>query len=250
MPVAVALGCDPAITYAATAPVPPEVDEMVFLDEIGEMSPNTQAKLLRALENRKFKRVGGVADIPLDAGVIAATNRDLGAEVKRGGFREDLFFRLNVIRIEVPALRERREDIPALVDHFMRRFNNDFGRSIRGASEDAMARLRAYAWPGNVRELRNVIERIVILEAEDVLRAEHLPAEIRYSRAESGTAAARATFVLPEEGVVLDEVERSLIQQALERVGSNQSQAARLLGVSRYTLRYRMEKHGLVVPAE
>jgi two-component system, NtrC family, response regulator AtoC len=223
----------------------------IFLDEIGEMSPNTQAKLLRALENRKFKRVGGVADIPLDAGVIAATNRDLSAEVKKGGFREDLFFRLNVIRIEVPPLRERREDISTLIEHFIRRFNTDFGRAITGVSADAMSRLTGYPWPGNVRELRNVVERIVILEAEDVIRAENLPPEIRFARAESGPGAALskgAPFVLPEDGVNLDEVEKSLIQQAIDRTLGNQSAAARLLGVSRYTLRYRMEKYGLVNP--
>ncbi|MCK6522148.1 sigma-54 dependent transcriptional regulator [Myxococcota bacterium] len=223
----------------------------IFLDEIGEMSPNTQAKLLRALENRKFKRVGGVADIPLDAGVIAATNRDLSSEVKKGGFREDLFFRLNVIRIEVPPLRERREDISTLVEHFIRRFNTDFGRAITGVSAEAMFRLTSYPWPGNVRELRNVVERIVILEAEDVIRSENLPPEIRFARAEGGSGAASskgAPFVLPEEGVNLDEVEKSLIQQAIDRTLGNQSAAARLLGVSRYTLRYRMEKYGLATP--
>ncbi|MCB9743099.1 MAG: sigma-54-dependent Fis family transcriptional regulator [Alphaproteobacteria bacterium] len=216
----------------------------IFLDEIGEMSPNTQAKLLRALENRRFKRVGGTADIPLDAGVIAATNRDLHAEVRQGNFREDLFFRLNVIRIEVPSLRERREDIPTLIDHFIERFNRDFGRHVRGVSEDALSLLKAYPWPGNVRELRNVIERVVILEADDVIRGEHLPAEIRFGRGQSTLAS--GAFVLPEEGVNLDEVERSLIAQALDRTQSNQSAAARLLGISRYTLRYRMEKHGLL----
>jgi DNA-binding NtrC family response regulator len=224
----------------------------IFLDEIGEMSPNTQAKLLRALENRKFKRVGGVADIPLDAGVIAATNRDLSAEVKRGGFREDLFFRLNVIRIEVPPLRERREDVGTLVEHFIRRFNTDFGRAITGVSAEAMSRLTSYPWPGNVRELRNVIERIVILEAEDVIRSENLPPEIRFGRAESqgggGLGSKGAPFILPEDGVNLDEVEKSLIQQALDRTHTNQSAAARLLGISRYTLRYRMEKYGLANP--
>ncbi|MCB9758497.1 MAG: sigma-54-dependent Fis family transcriptional regulator [Alphaproteobacteria bacterium] len=222
----------------------------IFLDEIGEMSPNTQAKLLRALENRRFKRVGGTTAIPLDAGVIAATNRDLGVEVAKGSFREDLFFRLNVIRIEVPPLRERREDIPALVNHFVQRFNRDFGRDIEGVSEEALARLRAYPWPGNVRELRNVIERIVILEAEDVIRADMLPAEIRYLRADARGRGGDVPFVLPEEGVNLEDVERSLIVQALDRTGGNQSASARLLGVSRYTLRYRMEKYGLLEPAD
>ncbi len=223
----------------------------IFLDEIGEMSPATQARLLRALENRRFKRVGGVADLVLDAAVIAATNRDLSAEVKRGQFREDLYFRLNVVRIEVPSLRERREDIPVLVEHFITRFNRDFGRKIQGVAEEAMTRLVNYAWPGNVRELRNVIERIVILEADDVLRVEHLPGEIRFGGLGSGSIRALgAPFVLPEDGVDLEAVERSLIQQAMGRTNGNQSAAARLLGISRYALRYRLEKHGLALGVE
>ena len=218
---------------------------LIFLDEIGEMKPGTQAKLLRALENRSFKRVGGVANISLDAGIIAATHRDLTAEVKTGGFREDLFFRLNVIQVDVPALRERREDIPVLVDHFIRRFNKEFRREVRGVSEEAMARLVQYPWPGNVRELRNVIERIVILEARDVIQAAHLPAEIRYGRL-GGTGGTGATpFVLPEDGVDLEELERSLLQQAMDRTDGNQSAAARLLRISRYALRYRLEKFGI-----
>lgn len=217
----------------------------IFLDEIGEMSLATQAKLLRALENRMFKRVGGVTNLQLDAGVIAATNRDLAAEVKAGNFREDLYFRLNVIQIEVPSLRERRDDIPLLVSHFINRFNREFRREVGGVSEEAMRLLTAYHWPGNVRELRNVIERIVILEARDVIEAAQLPPEIRYARS-SGAIAAGGAFVLPEEGVDLEAVERSLLQQAMDRTGGNQSAAARLLGISRYALRYRLEKHELV----
>ena len=215
----------------------------IFLDEIGEMSPVTQAKLLRALENRTFKRVGGVTNLQLDAGIIAATNRDLAAEVKEGRFREDLYFRLNVIVVEVPPLRERREDIALLVEHFIERFNREFRRDVRAVSAEALGLLEGYAWPGNVRELRNVIERVVILEGREVLEADQLPAEIRYGRA-SGRGAG-APFVLPEEGVNLDELERSLLQQAIDRTGGNQSAAARLLGISRYALRYRLEKHGL-----
>jgi DNA-binding NtrC family response regulator len=215
----------------------------IFLDEIGEMSLGTQAKLLRALENRQFKRVGGTVQLTLDAGVIAATNRDLAAEVKAGNFREDLYFRLNVIQLQVPSLRERREDIPALVDHFIQRFNREFRREVTGVSSEAMGRLREYGWPGNVRELRNVIERIVILEAREVIEASHLPAEIRYGR--GATSAGSAPFVLPEEGVNLEEVERSLLVQAIERTDGNQSAAARLLGISRYALRYRLEKYEL-----
>lgn len=214
----------------------------IFLDEIGEMSLGTQAKLLRALESRTFKRVGGVSAIRLDAGVIAATNRDLAKEVECGNFREDLYFRLNVIRVEIPPLRERREDVQLLAEHFIQRFARDFRRDVRGVSGSALERLEAYAWPGNVRELRNVIERIVILDPHEVIDVDHLPPEVRYG---GTTAAAGTTFVLPENGVKLDQLERSLIQQALDRTAGNQSAAARLLGISRYALRYRMEKHNL-----
>ncbi len=213
----------------------------VFLDEIGEMSASMQAKLLRALENRRFRRVGGSASLTLDACVIAATHRDLSQRVAEGSFREDLYFRLNVIRLQVPPLRERREDIPALVEHFVSRFNREYRRDVREISEEAMARLQEYSWPGNVRELRNVIERMVILEVEDRVELGHLPAEVRHSLRNGQTRG----FVLPEEGVVLDEVERSLIDQALARTEGNQSAAARLLGLTRYQLRYRMEKYGL-----
>ena len=215
----------------------------IFLDEIGEMSPSTQAKLLRALENRTFKRVGGVASLQLDAGVIAATHRDLAAEVKAGTFREDLYFRLNVIQVEVPPLRERRDDLPLLVDHFVARFNREFRRGVRGFSGEAMQLMQAYAWPGNVRELRNVIERVVILEDREVIGAAQLPAEIRYGS--PSTQSEGTPFVLPEDGVDLDALERSLLQQAVDRTGGNQSAAARLLNISRYALRYRLEKHGL-----
>lgn len=217
---------------------------VIFLDEIGEMSPGTQAKLLRALENRRFKRVGGVVDLPLDAAVIAATNRNLRDEVKAGKFREDLYFRLNVIPIEIPPLRQRSSDIPLILDVLLERFNKELGRNVEGIAEDALKSLERYSWPGNVRELKNMIERIVILYADaDIVRLEHLPPELR-GNALNG-ARAGCPFELPEEGVDLEAVERGLLSQALERTGGNQSQAARLLGISRYALRYRMEKYGL-----
>lgn len=212
----------------------------IFLDEIGEMTPATQAKLLRALENRSFRRVGGTMSMGMDASIIAATNRDLAEGVKAGNFREDLYFRLNVVRVEVPPLRERREDLPLLVDHFIDRFNRDFHKEIQGISEQALASMQAYNWPGNVRELRNIIERMLILETDDIIQQEHLPPAIRYGR-----PSAEVAFVLPEDGVKLEELERSLIEQAMERTEGNQSAAARLLGITRYALRYRMEKHGL-----
>ncbi|PIE21023.1 MAG: hypothetical protein CSA66_00175 [Proteobacteria bacterium] len=217
----------------------------IFLDEIGELSPGTQAKLLRALENRRFKRVGGVVDLPLDAGIIAATNRDLAAEVDKGLFRQDLFYRLAIIPIELPALRGRAEDIPLLVAHFIDHFRKRVPCNLEGVEPDALAAMRRYSWPGNVRELRNAIERIIILHRDDTLvRAEHLPSEIRYASS-SGTPRHLSGFVLPEEGVDLEQVEKSLLQQALDRTQWNQTAAARLLGITRYALRYRMEKFGL-----
>ncbi|MCC5935609.1 MAG: sigma-54-dependent Fis family transcriptional regulator, partial [Balneolales bacterium] len=216
---------------------------VVFLDEIGEMSPPMQAKLLRALENRRFKRVGGNRDIPLDAAIIVATNRDLREEVDAGRFREDLYYRLAVVPIHVPPLRERGEDIRVLCDAFIRHFNQHFGRHIDGLSEEAMELLRTYAWPGNVRELRNVIERIVILHENAIIRAADLPREVIHGA--RATFATDCPFLLPDEGIDLEAVERGLMEQALARTEGNQSAAARLLGLTRYAFRYRAEKHGI-----
>jgi two-component system response regulator AtoC len=217
---------------------------VIFLDEIGEMPLAMQSKLLRALEERSFKRVGGVRRYDLDVSIIAATNRDLREEVAKGRFREDLFFRLNVIAMRVPPLRERTDDVPLLVEAFLERFSKRFGRRVTGVDAEAMSILQAWRWPGNVRELRNVLERMVLLGSDHVIHVEDLPAEIRWARP-AATTGAGCPFVLPEEGVNLDEVERGLLVQALERTGSNQSASARLLGISRYALRYRMEKFGL-----
>ena len=217
---------------------------IVFLDEIGELPLGTQSKLLRALEDRTFKRVGGVRRYPLNVGIFAATNRDLKAEVDAGRFREDLYFRLNVIHIQVPPLRDRRSDLPALVDVFLEQLGRRLGRTLEGIDGEAMERLSAYGWPGNVRELRNTLERLILLAPEPIVRAEHLPAEIRFARS-TGAVAEGCPFTLPEEGVDLEAVERGLLMQALERTGWNQSASARLLGISRYALRYRMEKHEL-----
>ncbi len=217
----------------------------IFLDEIAEMSPGTQAKLLRALENRRFKRVGGVVDLPLDAGVIAATNRNLREEVRAGRFREDLYFRLAIIPIELPALRQRPSDIPLLVGHLLERLRSSMGRAVEGVAPEALRALQNYAWPGNVRELRNVIERCVILYGDaGLIRSEHLPPEIRFGPAPDAGPSA-GFFELPEGGIDLEEVERSFLVQALERTGGNQTAAAKLLGISRYALRYRMEKFDL-----
>ncbi len=216
---------------------------VVFLDEIGEMPLLTQAKLLRALENRRFRRVGGVVDIPLDAAVVTATNRDLLKEVKAGRFREDLYFRLHVVPIEVPPLRQRRDDIAPLVSHLLERTARDLGRPLPEMTQDAMRALEAYHWPGNVREVRNILERLLILRAdESPVRAEELPLEVRMSQ---GSGMAGCPYILADGGVDLDAVERGLIEQAIARAKGNQTAAARLLGITRYALRYRLEKHGL-----
>ncbi|NCG19146.1 MAG: AAA family ATPase, partial [Rhodobacterales bacterium] len=219
---------------------------VVFLDEIGETTPSTQAKLLRALESRIFRRVGGVANIHMDVTLIAATNRDLRAEVEAGRFREDLFFRLNVVPIHIPKLNQRQDDVPLLVNHFIRKFNKNFGRSIQGVDGEAMGMLSRYSWPGNVRELKNVLERIIILGTnEEILHGADLPPEIRFADPGDGARVVGCPFSLPEEGVSLEDVDRGLLIQALDRTAGNQSAAARLLGISRYALRYRIEKHGL-----
>jgi DNA-binding NtrC family response regulator len=218
---------------------------VVFLDEIGELPLEVQAKLLKALENRSFRRVGGLKPIPFDAALVAATNRDLAREAAAGRFREDLYFRLAVVPIRLPALRDRREDVPSLVAHFVDRCNHRFGRRIKGVAGDAMALLQRWSWPGNVRELRNLIERIAILSTNDVIGVDDLPTEIRYARPTSTADEARARVPLPDGGLDLDAVEHGLVVQALERTGDDVEGAARLLRLSPEALRTRMERFGL-----
>jgi len=216
----------------------------VMLDEIGDLPQGGQAKLLRLLENKVFRRVGGVQELQSDVRVIAATNVDLEERVSEGRFRADLFFRLNVVRIKVPALRDHLEDVPALAAHFVARFNQEMKRQVRGITPAAMDMLKAHHWPGNVRELRNVIERAFILHAgADEIRPEHLSPEMR--KTPLPRKADRLVPSISEDGLVLDEVERKLIVEAMERASGNQSKAARLLGVSRDTLRYRLKKYGI-----
>ena len=216
----------------------------VMLDEIGDLPPGGQAKLLRLLENKTFRRVGGVQELRADVRVIAATNVDLEERVAEGRFRSDLFFRLNVVRFVVPPLREHLEDVPALAAHFIARFDQEMGREVKGVSPSAMELLRGYHYPGNVRELRNVIERAFILHAGiDEIRPEHLTPEVR--KAVPGRRPEKIVPPVGEQGLVLDDVERKLIAEAMERASGNQSKAARLLGVSRDTLRYRLKKHGM-----
>jgi len=215
----------------------------VFLDEIGEMAPQLQAKLLRFLEDKTFKRVGGVADIKVDVRVIAATNRQLEDEVKKGRFREDLYYRLNVLPIVLPPLRSRPEDIPALVHYFVDAYNTEFRKRVRGVSGEAMRVLKSYGWPGNVRELRNAVERAMLLAEGDQLTADHFPV------ATSAGARLTEAVELPASGIDLEQLERSLVVQALERSGWNQTRAAVLLGLNRDQIRYRIEKFKLEKPA-
>jgi len=215
----------------------------LFLDEVGDMPKAAQAKLLQVMEHHSVRRVGGVRDIPVDAHVVAATNRDLEVAVAEGEFREDLYYRLNVVPVHVPPLRERREDIAPLAHHFLAALAAELRVTERRLSPEALRALEAHDWPGNARQLRNVLERTVLLQDEDVIEVRSLPPEIAGARERARIAA--GAFVLPSEGVDLEELERDLIRQALEQSGGNKSRAARLLGLSRDTLRYRVEKYGM-----
>jgi len=214
----------------------------VFLDEIGEMVPALQAKVLRFLEEKAFKRVGGSADVRVDVRVIAATNRDLEEAVKQGKFREDLYYRLNVMQIMLPPLREHASDVPTLVNYYIDVFNREFRKQVRGATPDALRVLKDYRWPGNIRELRNAIERAMLLTEGEWLTPDSLPLGTPRS-------AAAQTMELPDDGLNLETLERELVVQALRRTGGNQTKAAALLGLNRDQIRYRIEKFGLDKPA-
>ena len=216
----------------------------VFLDEIGEMGTAMQVKLLRFLEEKTFKRVGGTRDIQVDVRIIGATNRNLEEAVREGAFREDLFYRLRVIPIRLPSLRERREDIRLLVQHFLDHFNQEFRKGTKEVSPEAMTRLTGYAWPGNVRELRNVIERIMILENKERIDLQDLPMALRTDGLQPASLDSRPTLAVGS--MTLEEMEKWAICQALEQADQNQVRAAKLLGISRDTLRYRMKKFGLL----
>ena len=213
----------------------------VFLDEIGEMTPGLQSKLLRFLEEKAFKRVGGLSDVKVDVRVIAATNRNLEDEVKAGRFREDLFYRLQVMPVQLPPLRERRGDVVLLAEWYIDRYNREFRKRVRGLTPEAAALLEQHRWPGNVRELRNAIERAMLLTDKALLAPEDFST---LSRSTSSAA-----FRLPPGGVNLEEVERQLLVQALERAGGNQTHAGALLGINRDQVRYRIEKFGLERPS-
>ena len=225
----------------------------LLLDEVAEMSLALQVKLLRVLQDRLFRRVGGTEDIGVDVRVIAATNKHLPDLIRKGTFREDLFYRLNVIPIHLPSLRERPEDIPLLVEGFVTRFCQQNRRPAKPVSEEAMALLARYSWPGNVRELENALERAIALEQSDVLTAASLPEEIRaWQPTEATPAATLAPPTIPPEGLnledVVSQVERKLLLEALEKAGGVQTKAAQILGINFRSFRYRLKKYGLERP--
>ncbi|WP_321391744.1 sigma-54 dependent transcriptional regulator [uncultured Desulfuromusa sp.] len=216
----------------------------IFLDEIGEMDISLQVKLLRVLEDRKLRRLGGNRNIDINVRIIAATNADLKGALERKEFREDLYYRLNVFPIHIPPLRERREDIPILLEYFLQRFSKEFNKSMRGFSREAIDLVKRYHWPGNVRELLNVVERICIMYNVEQITPEQLPREIW---GESPQSEMPFKYEIPPQGIVLDEVvgqiEKELIGQAFRITGGNVAKTARILNVPRGTLRYKLEKY-------
>ncbi len=230
----------------------------LFLDEIGEIPVNMQVKLLRALQEQEFERVGGIKTISVDVRLVTATNRDLAVEIERGAFREDLFYRLNVVQVQLPPLRDRKSDIPLLVEHFVRRFNERLRKTVKGVDEAAMEALLAHPWRGNIRELENVIERCILFAEGDLVRVEDLPAALRRSPSDD---VSRITPVDLTSGEPIDadgklglkeavreaaaKVERELVVRALEQTGGNVTHAARLLKISRKSLQTKMKELGL-----
>jgi two-component system response regulator PilR (NtrC family) len=221
----------------------------VFLDEIGEMSPTMQVKLLRVLQERKYRRVGGTEEVVANIRVIAATNRDLTAMVGDGSFREDLFYRLNVIPIRLPALRERADDVPLIAGHFLQKFTLEMAKPIRGFTEEAVGLLMAYPWPGNVRELENVVERAVALESDGSIQAATLGEHLREGRPATPLAGKGTDEPIPSAGFKLEEhlqdIERMHLERALKQAGGVQMRAADLLGLSFRQFRYLAKKYSL-----
>lgn len=235
----------------------------VFLDEIGDMPLSMQAKILKVIETRRFRRLGGEEDFVADVRIIAATHQDLPGMVREKRFRNDLYFRLNVMTIPLPPLRRRREDIPSLVNYFIRCLNEEYGRNVEGVSPEMLQCLLNYNWPGNVRELRNAIERAVMLEQNKIITTAYLNNEVKHYGASNGLECCRGEppevgprisanhpqvvrqINVPPEGISIEELEKHLIMTSLEIAGGNQTRAARFLKMSRDTLRYRMKKFGL-----
>jgi len=211
----------------------------IFLDEIGELDLAMQVKLLRILQEKEFERVGGNEVVKIDIRVIAATNKDLLKMVQEGNFREDLYYRINVIPINIPPLRDRKEDIPLLIEYFLNQYGKEIGRKNISISKIAIEKLIQYKWNGNIRELENMIERLVILVDGEIIEEIHLPKEV-FMDVEIDNI-----FKLPQNGINLDDIEKSLIRQALDISNGNQTHAAKLLGITRHTLIYRIEKYNL-----
>jgi len=223
----------------------------VFLDEIGDMPLNMQAKILKVIENRKFRRLGGQVDIETDVRIIAATNQDLTKMVQKGTFRGDLFYRLNMMCITLKPLRERKKCIPSMVEYFIDRLNDEYGRSVEDISSEALKLLMSHNWPGNVRELRNALERAMMLEQSKILTIEHFCVCSGEENTQSGgcvygcSVPVASTIILPPEGISIEAVEKEYIKQALGRYDGNQTKAAKCLGLTLDTLRYRRKKFGL-----
>ncbi len=217
----------------------------LFLDEIGDMEMGMQAKLLRVLEERTFRRVGGTKEIPVDVRIVSATNQELLKKIEEKTFRNDLYYRLQVIPIYLPALRERRDDIMPLVEFFIQHYNKEFAKAVLNVSKMARKFLEEYEWPGNVRELRNIIERAIILENEETLMLEHLPRELISKTGD--VASGPMNLRIPPEGIDIEDVERELIRQSLEMAEGNQSKAAKSLNLGIDAFRYRMKKFGFMV---
>lgn len=214
----------------------------LFIDEVGEMSLSAQVKLLRVIQEQEFERVGGARVISCNVRIVAATNKDLEAEVKAGKFREDLYYRLNVVNIHLPALRERREDVEPLAMYFLDKFNREMGKKIETISPKALSCLLAYEWPGNVRELQNALERAVVLAKGNIITPRDLPGGVQ--------ADSQICLEVPDHGAnltdILEDLERQLIVQTLRREDGSQTRAADALGIKRTTLRYKMEKYGML----
>jgi DNA-binding NtrC family response regulator len=220
----------------------------VFLDEIGDMDLSMQAKLLRVLENKTFKRVGGVKDIKVDVRVISATNQELSRAINEGRFRKDLYYRLQVVPVNLPPLRERGDDVLLLARYYITYFNQELHKNVRDISKEAEQILLLYPWPGNVRELKNALERAMILDVDTDLLPEHLPQEILENRHETATGMPVSLdgFAIPDHGISMEDVEHALVKKALEIAAGNQTKAAQLLRMPRDTFRRRMKRFGII----
>jgi two-component system response regulator AtoC len=214
----------------------------IFLDEIGDISLNMQVKLLRVIQEKEFERVGGNETIKVDVRIIAATNRNLEEAIAEKKFREDLYYRLNVIPIVVPPLRERKDDIPLLVDHFIKKFNTDFNKSIQGVDEEALQALMAYDWPGNIRELENVLERAIVLSRSDLLTVKDFPETIGVQKRQNN----HFSYVEGQQlNELVEEFEKTIIEQALEKYNGNKLRTAEKLGIHRSTFMSKLKKYGI-----